>query len=521
MTDEYILAFDLGTTGNKATLFSMSGEAVASVFKGYETLYPQPGWAEQRAADWWDSVVGAARALRAASGVRANQIAAIGLSGHMMGCLPVDGRGVPLADSVIHADSRSVLECEALDRSIGGPTVYQITGQRLDPHYPLPKAMWLRGNAPGLLPKARFLIQCKDYVAFRFTGNLGVTDFSDASLTGLYDINAMGWSEELAEAAGICPRLFPEVLPSNAIAGQVSAEASRQTGLREGTPVVAGAGDGACATLGAGVVTPGSAYNYVGGTSWIAALVDRPILDPEMRLFTLGSVEPGRYCTVGTVQSAGSSVEWLAETVCRDEKQRAAEEGASQFDVMDRQARQSVPGAHRLFFLPYLMGERAPIWDPAARGVFLGLTLGHTRADLIRAVLEGVAYALKSILDVMSEQGIGTGKLRMIGGGAKSGLWLEILASVFGRTLRTARHPGQSTSLGAALIAGVAVKAFSDYHEAARRVRFAGETAPNDAWSREYRIFHPYYASLYPVLKDSYRRLAELSAETAGSRIRA
>ena len=510
MKGPFILAYDIGTTGNKATLFTVEGTRVASAFWEYETLYPEPGWAEQRPADWWDSIIETTRDVLDAANLNPKEIVAIGLSGHMMGCLPVADDGEPVANALIHSDSRSTEECAAIEDRVGGATVYRITGQRLDPHYPITKAMWLQKNLASFSSKTRFLLQCKDYVAFKLTGCLGLTDFSDGSLTALYDINALKWSDELIEAAGIDRRLLSDVVPSSTVVGNVSAEAARQTGLCEGIPVVAGAGDGACATLGAGVAAAGDAYNYLGGTSWIATLVDELAVDPCMRLFSMGSVDYGRFCAVGTIQSAGSSLQWIADEICHEEKQIALREGVSPFAILDRLAGTSVPGARKLFFLPYMMGERSPIWDPAARGVFLGLTLGHSRADLVRAVLEGVAYALRSILDVMDECQIRIDSLRIIGGGAKSSLWREIMASIYNRPLHTLQNPGEATSLGAALVAGVGVGAFAGYREATARIVIAESTPPREEWLSDYQAAYAYYNSLYPALKDTFAHLATL-----------
>jgi xylulokinase len=510
VVNEYLLAFDLGTTGNKATLFSFESEAIASVFKEYPTFYPEPGWAEQQPADWWKSIQETTQELLGRGAATPQEIAAIGISGHMMGCLPVDRKGVPLCRAIIHSDSRSFLESALVEERVGGASVYEITGQRIDPHYSLTKAMWVQRHAPEIWRKTRFLLQCKDYAVFQLTGSLGTTDFSDASLSGAYDLAKLSWSKELLSEAGLDQDLFPEVVPSSQVVGWVSKEAAGATGLRQGTPVVAGGGDGACATLGAGVVTPGDAYNYIGGTSWIAALLDRPDVDPQRRLFLMGSVEFGHFCIIGTMQAAGSSLRWLADEICCEEQMIATSEGIGPFDVMDRRARNSPPGSRKLFFLPYMMGERAPIWDPMARGVFLGLTLSHKREDMIRAVLEGVAYSLNSILEVITERGLDIGALKVIGGGAKSEFWLEILASVFNLPVEVPDSPGEATSRGAALTAGVGVGVFGSFAEAATKVRMGRTRTPKSDWVSTYNTLYPYYRSLYPALRESYQRLAGL-----------
>ncbi|HID08328.1 MAG TPA: xylulokinase, partial [Armatimonadetes bacterium] len=346
----YILAYDLGTTGNKATLFDPDGQIVASAYHGYETTYPQPGWSEQHPEDWWESIVASTRELLQSSGIHPSDIIAIGLSGHMMGCLPVDGDGEPLRAALIHSDTRSMLQCERIQSLIGADRFFEITGQILDPHYTLPKILWLKDNEPHVYERTRFFLQCKDYVRFKLTDELGITDFSDASLSGAYDLHTCQWSDELLTALEVSPKLLPEVHPSSAVIGMVTKEAADATGLVAGTPVVAGAGDGSCATFGAGVTRAGQAYNYLGGTSWIAALTDGLVLDMQQRLFTMGHVEFARFAIIGTVQCAGSSYQWLADEICWFERESARERDASQFDLMNELARSAPVGSHKLFF---------------------------------------------------------------------------------------------------------------------------------------------------------------------------
>ena len=507
---DYALCFDLGTTGAKTTLFDECGNITASAFARYETSYPRPGWAEQRAEDWWDAAVGSTREVLAKRPQDAGAVAVVGLCGHMMGCLPVDGDGAPLAPSLIHSDTRSEKQCARIARAVGAERLYQITGNIVDPHYPLSKIPWFREEMPEAFAKARFFVQSKDYLAFKLTGALGVTDHSDASLSALYDIRRREWSEELLEAAGIEGSRMCEVVPSATVIGHVTSEAAAQTGLREGTPVVIGGGDGACATVGAGAVEIGDAYSYIGGTAWISVVREEPLIDPEMRLFNLCDLDPAKVNALGTIQCAGSSLEWFADQIAVSETRQAEREGLDRYDLIGELALSAPPGANGLFFLPYLMGERAPIWDPLARGVYFGLTLAHTRADLARATLEGVAYALNNILRIAQEHGSTISEVRAIGGGAEGEAWAEIMASVYGKPVAVTEHPSEATSRGAFAAAAMGVGLIRDWREVAGMVRIARRHEPDPAAVRQYARFAEFYESLYPDFQEAYRRLGEL-----------
>ncbi len=507
-----ILVFDIGTTGAKAALLQADGELLGSATRPYPTHYPHAGWAEQSAEDWWEAVVEAAEMLMTGHPSWRRRIVAVALSGQMMGCLPVRADGTPLRPSLIHSDLRSEPECRRIARRIKPAEVYRIAGNRLDPRYTLAKMAWVRRAEPGVYDEAALFLQAKDFVGFRLTGELGVTDYSDASLTGAFDLAAMRWSEELIEAAGVSMAKLPEVRPSASVRGTVTREAAAQTGLPRGLPVIVGGGDGACATLGAGVVRAGQAYNYVGGTSWISAVSRKPVIDPKMRLFNLCDLDPRKYNVLGTVQCAGSSYEWFADQIGQLETQQAQEEGGDRFELLNALAAEAPPGCNGLVFLPYLMGERATIWDANARGVYFGLTLRHTRAELARAVLEGVAFALRSIMEAIEECGVDVRTVRLIGGGAEGELWQRILADVYGKRVAVVRYPEESTSIGAALAAGIAVGIHKNWPEAAKTVQVDRDLRPDRKVHEHYARLHAFHQSLYPRLKRSFAELARLTA---------
>lgn len=486
-----ILAHDLGTTGNKAVLVDEQGNLVDTTFASYRTAYPAPLAAEQDPIDWWRAVVHCTRALLRADESLARRLVAVGFSGHMNGAVLVDEEGIPLHPALIHADIRASEPCERLRQRIGEADYYAITGNRLAPFYSLPKLMWLAERQPETMARARWLLQAKDYCVGRMTRKWGVTDPSDASLTGIYDVHRLCWSEAVVEASGIPKRLLPEVVPSTTVVGHVCAESARATGLPEGLPVVMGAGDGACATVGAGAVEVGDSYTYIGGTAWTSCLRAGFTPDARMRLTTLMSAQQERWVQFGTVQSAGSAWDWLVRLFGRGV-------GTARLQVS---AEAVPPGSEGLVFLPYLSGERAPVWNPLARGVFFGLQAHHMRAHLARAVLEGVACALESILRIMREHGAVSETVRVVGGGTRSDLWMRILADVYGCPVEIPQHAGSSTAIGAAIIAGVGVGLYDGFGIAKRIARVERRIEPVPENAQRYSALRSRYADVLSAVE--------------------
>ena len=499
---ELILAHDLGTTGNKASLFRPDGHPVASAYRPYPTAYSRPGWAEQDPADWWRAVAESTRELLSASRYGPEDVAVVAFSGQMMACLPVDGAGIPLRPAIIWADQRAEAQAARLRERVGRARVYEITGHRAGASYTAAKALWVRDEQPDVFRRARWLLQAKDYVALRLTGEVA-TDYSDASGTNLFDLRARAWSSEILEALDLDPALLPPARPSATVIGEVTSTAAEETGLRPGTPVVIGGGDGACATAGAGAVLPGDAYAYLGASSWIAYTAREPLDDPAQRTFTFAHPDPDYVFPTGTMQSAGASFDWLERLY------RGGAEGAL-YDEMEAQAAGAAPGAGGLLFLPYLLGERSPHWNPRARGAFVGLSMTHGRAEMARAVLEGVAFNLRIILDAFREQGAEIGALRLIGGGARSETWRHILADVLDVPLLRTGLVVEATALGAAIAGGVGISLYPGYEVAADLAPAYPGEEPDPATARRYKAQYAIFREAYDALAPVYERLAAL-----------
>lgn len=506
----FILAHDLGTTSNKATLFDDEGRLVASTFSGYETAHPQPTWAEQNPDDWWRAVINATRELLSKSRVAPQDIAVIAFSGQMMGCLPVDAAGNPLRSCIIWADQRAVAQAARLDERVSEERVYRITGHRISPTYSASKIVWVRDNEPDVFARAHKFLHVKDYIACRMTGAF-VTDRSDASGMNLYDLERGTWSDEILKAIDLDPHRLPEIHNSTDVIGELTRDSAEQLGLTAGTPVVIGGGDGASAAVGAGAVMEGPAYNYIGSSSWISFAAPRPIYDPGRRIFNWAHMVPHMFAPCGTMQAAGGSYQWLRRQVCCIEGREADETGEDVYEIMNRRAAESVPGAHGLLFLPYLQGERSPHWNPKARGGFVGLQVTHTRADLIRATLEGISMNLWTILQSFLDANARIDEVILIGGGAKGELWRQILADIFGRPTLRPRLLDEATSLGAAIAGGVGIGLFRDFSIVKQCTEIVDRHTPNPEAQAVYNRLYPIFLQTYQDLVPIFDQLHEVN----------
>lgn len=458
---QYILAHDLGTSGNKATLYTLEGALHASTVVEYPTYYPQPGFVEQDPSDWWRAVCSSTRLLLENGGVFPEQIACVCFSGQMMGCLLVDKDGIPLHNMLIWADTRAQEQEHEMERRLGMDFVYRTTGHRISASYSAAKLLWIKQHEPQLYARAHKMLHAKDYVIFRMTGRIA-TDYSDASGTNLFDIAGKRWSEDILRELSIDPALMPEAHPSTHLVGGVTAQGAAECGLQQGTPVILGGGDGSCACVGAGVVRQGSAYCVLGSSSWISLASAQPLLDAQMRTFNWVHLDERLYTPCGTMQAAGYSYRWFRDALCTQVGAEAGAQGKSTYERINQDVAASPPGAGGLMYLPYLLGERSPRWNLDARGAFVGLSVTSTKGDMARAVLEGVGMNLKIILDVLS-QAQAMEKVSLIGGGAKGAVWRQILADIWQKPLLLPAHPEEATSMGAAVCGGVGIGVYPDF----------------------------------------------------------
>jgi xylulokinase len=502
-----ILSHDLGTTGDKATLFRADGTLVASALASYPTSYTKPGWAEQNAADYWGAFCRSTRELTAAAGCSPGDIGVVSFSGQMMAALPVDARGEALRPSIIWADQRATAEAGELARRVPPDRIYALTGHRVSASYSAAKIMWIRANEPDVYRRAAKFLHAKDFVVCRLTGRMA-TDLSDASGMNLLDIRSLEWSREMLDAAGISPSLLPDLCESTAVVGKVTAMAAAASGLLEGTPVAIGGGDGACATCGAGVVSEGDAYICLGTSAWMATASRTPLFDPQERTFTFCHFTRGLYFPCGTMQTAGGSLSWFLDAF-PPPNAAGSPHGESRYETANQEAASVPAGCEGLLFLPYLMGERSPWWNSHARGCFVGLSVRHGRAHLLRAVMEGVALNLRVVADAFRELGREYREVRMLGGGARGATWRRIFADVLETPVVTLNYLEEATSLGAAIAGGVGIGVFAGLEEAARIVRTVDRTEPDPSHAPVYRRIFPAFTAAYRQLAPVFETIAE------------
>ena len=468
-----LVGLDVGTTGVKALALSPEGNVLARVEESYELSTPHPGWAEQDPEDWWRA---AERALAALGG----QPAAIGLSGQMHGLVALDDRDRVLRPAILWNDQRTEAECVEIEERVGLARLIQLTGNRALTGFTAPKLLWLRRHEPTTYAQVAHVLLPKDYVRLRLTGEHAI-DVADASGTLLFDVARRRWSQEMLEALELDAAWLPRALESPEVSGETVA----------GIPVAAGAGDQAAAALGVGVDRPGPVSVVLGTSGVVFAALPAFAAEPQARVHAFCHAVPGGWHAMGVMLSAGGSLRWLRDVL--------GPRGG--YDELTAAAEEWPAGTEGLSFLPYLSGERTPHADPHARAAYAGLTLRHHRGALVRAVLEGVAYGLRDSLELLRELGVDPRDGRVSGGGARSDLWLRILASVLRLPIRrTAADEG--SAFGAALLGGVAAGVFRDVHEAvATCVRLLEPVDPDPQWVDAYEHGYRRFQLLYPALR--------------------
>lgn len=490
MGSQLILAYDIGTSSVKTSLVTETGEVYASAKYDYDTHHPEPGISEQNPEDWWKCACKTTKALLEQKPDAGKRIAAIGVSGHMLGCVPVNEKCEALHAALIHSDSRAGAQFEAIKAGIGKEELYRISGNVLDSRSSLCKMLWFKEERPELYRKTAKFLQSKDFLTARLTGNIDTTDYSDASHGELMNIHKKAYDTAVYRELGLEMEKLPELHAGMEIVGHVTEEAAKELGIPSGIPVIAGGGDGACADIGAGNVNTGDIYCSLGTTAWLSQCIEQPYLDPEQRIFNIMSLDGIHSSLFGTMQSAGGALKWVMNVL-----------GTQDLDEFNALAGKIAPGSDGLIFVPYLDGERSPIFDAKARGMFFGLSMSHTRAHFMRATFEGVAYALNSILKVFEAQGK-SGQIRIIGGGANSALWKQILADVWKTPVAALQaSANDSTSLGVAAAAGTAVGMFRDLREATDYIKVKNVTEPSDRQSA-YDKYFSVYQKLYEDTKE-------------------
>lgn len=501
------LGIDIGTGGSRALLVREDGSVECGVTAPHEEMVMErPLWAEQRPEDWWDAARRAVRGVLRKAGMRGADVRGVGLSGQMHGLTLLDAEGQVLRPALIWCDQRSQQQVDWINDVAGADMVLEQTANPVLTGFTAPKLLWVRDRDPASYDRTRRLLLPKDYVRYRLTGEFA-TEVSDASGTALFDVRRRRWADPLVSKLGIDPAMLPAVAESTEVTGQISRVVAAETGLAAGTPVVGGAGDQAASAVGNGIVEQGLVSCTIGTSGVVFSHLDEAAYDPLGRVHTFCHAVPGRWHVMGVTQGAGLSLQWFRNHLAADVAEAAAARAAEAYDLLTEQAAAVPAGAEGLIWLPYLMGERTPHLDAFARGGWVGLTAKHTRAHMVRSILEGVAYSLNDCLSIIESLGGAVDVVRASGGGAKSALWRSILASVFGKPVATLQTQ-EGSAFGAALLAMVGTGAFGSVEQACRTViSERGREQPDPVLAGSYSQSYALFRELYPALRDIFPRL--------------
>lgn len=491
-----VLGIDVGTGGTRAVVVDERGRVLGAATDEHALFAsPRTGWAEQEPADWWRAACAAVPAALERAGTTGEHVAAVGLSGQMHGSVLLDERNEVLRPALLWCDQRTASQCRRITETVGASRLIELTLNPALTGFTLPKLLWVREQEPELWSRVRRVLLPKDYVRLRLTGE-HATDMADASGTLLLDVANRRWSSEMLAALDLDGSVLPTVFESPEVTGWVTAAGAAATGLREGTPVVAGAGDQAAGAVGMGIVRPGAVSATIGTSGVVFAATDRPARDEGGRVHTFCHAIPGRWHVMGVTLAAGLSLRWL-----RDTFGAGADDGRDPYDRLTAEAEAVPPGSDGVLWAPYLMGERTPHLDPDARGALVGLAANHGRGHVTRAILEGVAFSLRDTFTIFEEMGVPVRGVRLGGGGARSPLWRRIQADVYGHAVETVEAE-EGAAYGAALLAGVGAGVWGSVDEACDAVvRVASTVEPDpsavDVMAARYRAFR----ALYPALR--------------------
>jgi xylulokinase len=491
-----LLGIDVGTGGTRAVLIDSCGRVMGSATAEHAPMSsPRIGWAEQSPEDWWRAACQAIQECLAASATPSSEVSGIGLTGQMHGLVLLDARDRVVRPAILWCDQRTEQECGEITQQVGAARLIELTANPALTGFTLPKIWWVRRHEPEKWARVRSLMLPKDYIRFCLTGARAI-DVADASGTLMFDVVHRRWSQPMLEISKIDESCLPRLFESQEISGHINEEGAKQSGLQPGIPVVAGAGDQAAGAVGMGIVKPGAVSATIGTSGVVFAATAAPLLEPRGRIHTFCHAIPDRWHVMGVTQSAGLSLRWF-----RDQFGAGGEDGRDRYDQLTEEAAKTPPGSDGLLWAPYLMGERTPHLDPNARGALVGITAQHTRAHVIRAILEGVAFSLRDSLTLFHEIGVPIESIRLGGGGARSPLWQQIQADIFGMPVELI-EADEGAAYGAAILAGVGTGQWPSTEAACETVvHVAKRVEPNPKTAAKMNVQYAEYRKLYPALR--------------------
>lgn len=506
---EYLIGIDVGTSATKTVMFDKKGNMIASASREYPLYQPQNGWAEQNPEDWRDAVLATVEEVVNKAGAGKDEVKGVGISGQMHGLVMLDEAGEVIRPSIIWCDQRTGEEVEEMRRIMPRERWIEITANPPLTGWTAAKILWVRNREPENYERCKHILLPKDYIRYILTG-VFATEVSDASGMQLLDVPHRCWSDEVLEKLNIDKCLLGKVYESCEVTGTVLPDIAERTGLSIDTKVVGGAGDNAAAAVGTGVVKDGTAFTTIGTSGVVFAHSSQITIDPRGRVHTCCAAVPGTWHVMGVTQAAGLSLKWFKDNFCEDYMEEADRQGVDVYDLINRDIAEIPAGSDKLIYLPYLMGERTPHLDPDCRGVFFGLSAIHTKAHMLRAVMEGVSYSLSDCNDILKEMGIDVDSMMACGGGGKSPVWRQMLADLYDCSVNTVRQT-EGPALGVAILAGVGCGIYGSVEAACDElISEVQSTGADKNIVGIYKAYHELYKELYGDLKDSYKKLAAM-----------
>jgi D-xylulose kinase len=463
-----VLAIDAGTTGVRSMFFDRAGNVAAKAYLEYDSVFPHPSWVEQRSADWWKKSCETIHQCIKQGNISPEHVVGISVTNQRETVVPIDLDGNPLRNAIVWQDRRTVPQCNWIHNQVPPAEAYSITGLTIDPYFTAPKILWIHENEKNVFNATDKFLLVHDYLIYQLSKEF-VTDSSNASRTLLLDVRTGQWSEKMLTALGIPKEKLPRVVESGSLVGELTEIAAKETGLKPGTPVIAGGGDQQCAALGVGVVREGMIKSTTGTGTFLLAYSKTVRLDPSRRVLCSRHVVPNAFVVEASMFTTGSALRWFRDNLGSEEMAIANENSLNPYDVLTNAANQIPPGSEGVIHVPHFAGAGAPNWNPHARGIFAGLALGHTRAHLIRAILEGVSYEIRTNIEVMRELGLPTKEVRVTGGAARSDVWMQIQADVL-RTPVIRTKMEEATAVGAAILAFKGIGVFKSVTQAAEEM---------------------------------------------------
>ena len=504
------LGIDVGTSGTKTLAMRADGTILGSVLETYPCYTPRPHWSEQEPEDWWAATVKSVKGVLKKAKIKGSDVKAIGLSGQMHGSVFLDKKDKVVRRALLWNDQRTVAECAEIEAAVGGrENLIQMVANPALTGFTAPKILWLRNKEPKNFEKTAKILLPKDFIRLRLTGEYA-TEVSDASGMLLLDVAKRCWSTELLSALQLDQNLFGRCYESEDVTGKLTPDVAKQLGLSTDCVVVGGAGDCAAGAVGNGIVGTGVLSTSIGTSGVMFVHSDDIKFDPLGRIHTFCHAVRGKWHMMGVNLSSGGSLQWFRNTLCHEMVEAAKKKGKDVYDLMSKEASDVAAGSQGLFFLPYLSGERTPHADPDARGCFVGLTLAHHRGDMIRSIMEGVAYSMRDSLEIIRGLNVPVKQIRASGGGSRSLLWRQIQADVFGQKVVTIQSE-EGPAFGVALLAAVGAGAFKNIQEACKKtIKISSETAINPKAKKYYNNAFPVYQQLYRSLKDDFKQIGKL-----------